>query len=128
MAKIRKNIFEELENVKKLVRVHFSQEDIRDICPLLSKLATYHYNKRKFILLGKERKLYYALIEHSYNPFTVYRWALLEQVPEDIKFQLRNNYLSQKKATKLFFERRHETETSLQLNIKQLGLQLVRGM
>ena len=80
------------------------------------------------MLLGKERLLYNSLIENSYNPYTVYRWALLERVPEDIRFHLRNHNLSQKKASKLFFERKHETETVLQLNIKQLGLQLVRSM
>ncbi|MBT3406287.1 hypothetical protein HN419_03900 [Candidatus Woesearchaeota archaeon] len=128
MARIRKNIFEELEKVKKLVEVHFPEIEIRELCKLLGKIGTYHYNKKKIMLLGKDKLVYNTLIENSYNPYTVYRWALLKRVPEDIRFQLRNHNLSQKKASKLFFERRHETETSLQLSIKQLGLQLVRGM
>ena len=86
------------------------------------------YNKRKGMIVGKERELYNALIENSYNPFTVYRWALLERVPEEIKFQLKNHYLSQKKAIRLFFEKRHETETGLQIEIKQLGLMLIKEM
>ena len=128
MAGIRKNIFEELEKVKKLVKVHFPEIEIRELCKLLGKIGTYHYNKRKMMLLGRDKALYHLLIENSYNPYTVYRWALLERVPAEIKFQLRNHNLSQKKASKLFFERRHETETSLQVNIRNLGLQLVRGM
>ena len=128
MAGIRKNIFSELEKVKKLVRVHFPEIEIRELCKILGRIGTYHYNKKTRMLLGKERLLYNSLIENSYNPYTVYRWALLERVPAEIKFQLRNHNLSQKKASKLFFERRHETETSLQLSIKQLGLQLVKGM
>ena len=128
MAGIRKNIFSELEKVKKLVRVHFPEIEIRELCKILGRIGTYHYNKKTRMLLGKERLLYNSLIENSYNPYTVYRWALSERVPAEIKFQLRNHNLSQKKASKLFFERRHETETSLQLSIKQLGLQLVKGM
>ena len=31
----------------------------------------------------------------------VYRWALLEKVPDDIRFQLRNHHVSQKKASSL---------------------------
>jgi hypothetical protein len=128
MVGIRKNIFNELEKVKKLVEVHFPEIEIRELCKILGRIGTYHYNKRSRMLLGKERLLYNSLIENSYNPYTVYRWALLERVPEDIRFHLRNHNLSQKKASKLFFERKHETETVLQLNIKQLGLQLVRSM
>ncbi|PIN86889.1 hypothetical protein COV19_02685 [Candidatus Woesearchaeota archaeon CG10_big_fil_rev_8_21_14_0_10_44_13] len=128
MAGIRKSVFEELEKVRGLVKMHFPDLSVQEMCPLLSRLATYHYNKRKGMIVGKERELYNALIENSYNPFTVYRWALLERVPEEIKFQLRNHYLSQKKAIKLFFERRHETETGLQIDIKQLGLRLIKEM
>ena len=83
MAKARKNIFEELNKVKKLVYLFFPEISARDLCKLL---GTYHYNKRKFIVLGKEKSLYNQLIENSFNPFTVYRWALLERAPDDIKF------------------------------------------
>jgi len=128
MARVRKNIFEELNQVRKLAEVHFPEIELRDLCKLLGRLGTYHYNRKKNMLLGKERGLYNSLIKNSYNPFTAYRWALLEKVPEDIKFQLRNHYLSQKKASKLCFQRRTETDTSLQIDIRQLGLQLIRGM
>ena len=128
MTSVRNNVFEELKKVKGLVVLHFPELGVREMCPLLSRLATYHYGKKKAMIFGKERELYNALIENSYNPFTVYRWALLERVPDEIKFQLRNHYLSQKRAVKLFFEKRHETETSLQISIKQLGLKLIQEM
>ena len=67
----------------------FPEIGVRDLCKLLGRLGTYHYNKRKFIVLGKEKSLYNKLIENSFNPFTVYRWALLERAPDDIKFQLK---------------------------------------
>lgn len=94
----------------------------------MSKLATYHYNKKKFVVLGEERKLYNFLVENSLNPFTVYRWLLLERVPDEIRFQLKNHLLSQKKASSTYFQQRHETETSLQQKIRALGLELIRGM
>ena len=127
MSAVRKNIFEELDKVRKLVEVHFPKIKLRDLCKLLGKLGTYHY-QRKNMLLGKERDVYNNLIKNSYNPFTAYRWALLERVPEDIKFQLKNHYLSQKKASQISFQRRQETDTRLQIDIRQLGLQLIRGM
>ena len=128
MAKLRKNIYEELDKVKNLLQVRFPEIDLRNLCPLLSRLATYHYNRKSGMLLGKERELYNLLIENSYNPFTVYRWALLERIPDEIKFQLRHHYLSQKNASKVFFQQRHETETSLQINIRDAGLRLIREM
>lgn len=128
MAGIRKNYFKELEKVKELIKKEIPEFSGRDLCKILSRLGTYHYNKKKGFLIGLERDLYRLLIENSYNPYTVYRWCLLERVPDEIKFQLNNYYISQKKASRLFFERRHETETSLQLNVKELGLKLIRGM
>jgi hypothetical protein len=127
MACVRKSVFEELEKVRKLILERFPDFDARNLCVVLGRLGTHHY-KKKSMLLGKERQLYNLLIENSYNPFTVYRWALLERVPDEIKYQLRNHYLSQKNASRLFFERRHETETALQIDIKQLGLQIIKEM
>ena len=128
MPRVQKNIFRELDKVKNLVEDKIPSFDIRNLCVTLGRLGTYHYNKKKILLLGVERELYNLLIKNSYNPYTVYRWALLERVPEEIKFQLKNHYLSQKKATKLFLERRHETETSLQQDIRELGLKMIREM
>ncbi len=128
MAKIRIDIFNELNKVKELIKVRFPEFKVRNLCKFLSRIALYHYDKKNKMLLGRERNLYNLLIENGYNPYTVYRWALLERVPEDIKFQLKNHYLSQKKASKLFFERQHETDTSLQIDIKQVGLRLIKEM
>ena len=128
MPRVQKNIFEELDKVKTLVVDKIPSFDIRNLCVTLGRLGTYHYNKKGKILLGHERNLYELLIENSYNPYTVYRWALLERVPEEIKFQLRNHYLSQKKASRLFLERRNETDTILQQDIRDLGLKLIRSM
>ncbi len=128
MAGIRKDCFKQLEKVKEFINKEIPQMQGRDLCKILSKLGTFHYNKKKGFLIGLERELYELLIENSYNPYTVYKWCLLERVPDEIKFQLNNHYISQKKASRLFFERRHETETSLQLNVKELGLKLIRGM
>lgn len=128
MACVRKSCFEELEKVRKLILEHFPDFDARNLCVVLGRLGTHHYRKKKSMLLGKERQLYNLLIENSFNPYTVYRWALLERVPDEIKHQLRNHYLGQKKASKMFFERRHETETVLQVDIKQLGLQIIKEM
>lgn len=128
MAKLRKNVFEELDKAKNLLLIRFPDFDIRNLCPILSRLATYHYNKRKVMLLGQEREFYNLLIENSYNPFTVYRWALLEKVPDEIKFQLRHHYVSQKNASKQHFQQRHETDTDIQISLRDAGLRIIREM
>lgn len=128
MAGVRKDVFGELDKVRRLVVEACPGFDVAELCVILGRLGTYHYNKKNGLLFGDEKKLYNLLIENSYNPYTVYRWALLERVPDEIKFQLRNHFLSQKKASKLFFERRHETDTTLQVDIRQLGLQIIKEM
>lgn len=127
MAGVRKDVFKELDKVRRLVVEALPNFDLRDLCKILGRLGTYHYGK-KGLLFGDERKLYNLLIENSYNPYTVYRWALLERVPDEIKFQLRNHFLSQKTASRLYFERRHETESGLQQDIRKIGLELIRRM
>ncbi len=127
MRGIRKDYLGELEKLKKQVIEKFPSIDVRNFHILLSRLGTFHY-KKEGLLLGAERQLYDFLIEHSYNPYTAYRWALLERVPEEIRFQIKNYYISQKKATKIFFERRHETDSALQVDVKEMGLRLIREM
>ena len=121
-------VLEEFEHLKKLVLNSFGDESFRNFMKKLPKLATYHYNKRKYILLGEDRNFYNFLIENSYNPFRVYRWALLEKVPEEIKFQLKQGMMSQKMASKIHFKRRNESRSKVCMDIKLMGLNLVRSM
>ena len=124
----KKNWLEEFERLQNIVKERFGEDTFRNLREIISKLATYHYNKKKYILLGKDRTLYNFLIENSYNPYTVYRWFLLEKVPEDVKFQIRNGLLNQKLASKINFKRKHESESKICVDIKLMGLNLVRSM
>ncbi|MDD3175129.1 MAG: hypothetical protein PHU51_01475 [Candidatus Nanoarchaeia archaeon] len=124
----QKNYLEKLHSFKKSLFSEFSWLESRDVCLLMGKLAHYHYNKNKFILLGKEKEIYDFLIKHSYNPYTIYRWLLLERIPDDIKHQLKNKEMSQKKAVSEAFKRRKETTESICLSVKELGLALIRRM
>ena len=128
MKRVRKNIFAELEKVKNLIKTKFPELEVRNFCIFIGRIGQYHYNKKKKMPLGLEREVYDLLMENGFNPYTVYRWALLERVPDDIKYQLRQNQISLKNASRLFFKRNHETETSLQLEIKQQGLKLIEVM
>jgi len=125
---IRKDWLVEYETLKNTVLERFGEETLRNLRTILSKLGTYHYNKNKYMLLGKEKLLYDFLIENSYNPYTVYRWALLENVPEEIRFQLKNKIISQKKAQAVYFERRHQTKQGVCEDIFRMGMQLLRSM
>ena len=81
-----------LQSLKRRLYSEFRWLEGRDLCEIMGKLGHYHYNKKKFILLGENRNLYTFLIKDEFNPFTVYRWLLLERVPEDIKYQKKENY------------------------------------
>ena len=125
---VQKNFIDRLNEVKKLIAVRFPNFDMQNFTKFMSRIAHFHYNKKKFFLVGETRELYNFLVENSYNPYTVYRWLLLERIPDDIRFQLRQNMTSQKKAVSEAFKRRHETDSSLIVSIKELGLKLIRGM
>jgi len=68
------------------------------------------------------------LIENGYNPYTVYRWMLLDKLPEDIRFQVRQGEINQKTAVANGFERRQENDTTLAQGIKFSGIALIRRM
>lgn len=124
----RLSFVESLKTVRNLVESRFSDVNGRLFDEMLSKLAHYHYNKKQFILLGQERDVYNLLIENSYNPFTVYRWLLLERIPEEVRFQLRQGQISQKKALSEAFKRRRERLDINGESLKEMGLSLVKGM
>jgi hypothetical protein len=122
------NFVTKLDEVRKLIVMRLPSIDVQNLAERMSKLAHYHYNKKRFLLVGEDRELYNLLVESSYNPFTVYRWLLLERVPEEVKWQLKNRQVSQKRAITLVLERRRETGSSLASEIKALGMKLIGGM
>jgi len=124
----RKSWIQQFENLKNLVIEEYGEEYFRNFKEIISKLATYHYNKKKHMLLGKEREVYNFLIDNNYNPYRVYRWFLLERVPDDIKFQLKHGAITQKIASKISFKRRHESKSQACMEIKLMGINLVRSM
>ena len=125
---IAQNFLEKLNHLRKLLESRFPLYNMQHLTKSMCQIAHYHYNKKGTYLLGEEKPMYNFLIENNYNPFTVYRWLLLERVPEDIRFQLRERRISQKKASKISFTRRHETVSSLGMEIISEGLNLIRRM
>ena len=125
---IRKDFLEKLNQLRKLLESRFPSLDVQHLDKTMCQIAHYHYNKKQTMLLGEEKPIYQFLIENGYNPFTAYRWLLLERVPEDIRFQLRERRVSQKKASRMAFKRRHETTSILGKEIIEEGLNLIRRM
>jgi len=125
---IAQNFIEKLNHLRKLLESRFPAYNMQHLTKNMCQIAHHHYNKKQTILLGEESKIYKFLIENEYNPFTVYRWLLLERIPEDIRFQLRERRISQKKASKIAFKRKHETVTGLGREIMDEGLNLIRRM
>ena len=125
---VQKDYLRLLKSFKKRVFSEFVWLESRDLCKLMSQLGHYHYNKKKIIILGENRDLYNFLINNNYHPFTIYRWLLLEMIPEDIKYQIKEGKLSQRKAISVAFRRRQETAQTISANVQELGLALIRGM
>ena len=125
---MQKNYLQKLESLRKLLDSRLPQMESQNLLQTISKLAHYHYNKKKYLVLGFEKQLYDFLIENGYNPFTVYRWLLLEKVPEDIKFQIKQQKISQKKAVSEALKRRHERYENVNERIREYGLSLIARM
>ena len=125
---MQKNYLQKLECLRKLLYGRLPQLESQNLCKLIGKLAHYHYNKKKYLVTGLEREAYNLLIKNGYNPYTVYRWLLLERIPEDIKFQLKQKEINQKKALSKAFERRHEGFKELTESIREYGLSLIARM
>ena len=126
--KVQKNFVEKLESLRMLLNGRLPQLDVRHLKEIMGKLAHYHYNRKDYFLLGLEKELYALLIENGYNAFTVYRWLLLEGLPEDIRFQVRQRKMSQKKAVSEAFKRRHEGFKELTASVRNYGLNLIARM
>ncbi len=127
---VRKNVFEELEKVKQLIKKVKPDFDMETLSIFLGRLGKYHYKKTRkgTLLLGTDRKIYNILIENSYNPYTAYKWALLERVPQEIKHQLKMGVIGQKKAKKYATKQRKCWDSNLNARVKQHGLMLIRGL
>lgn len=124
---VQKDYFRKLQSLKKRLYSEFSWLSGRDLCKVMGKLGHFHYNRKKIILLGEDRRLYDFLMQEGLNPYTVYRWLLLERVPEDIRYQLKENKLSQRKAFAEAFKRKQETSESISLSVQEQGLALIRS-
>ena len=125
---MHKSFVDKLKSLRKKLAVRFPDMDMQDFNEIMAKIAHYHYNKQKFLIVGESRKIYNFLIEEKLNPFTVYRWLLLERVPDDIRFRLKQREISQKKASKIAYERKHETKEELTSTIFEAGLSLIKRM
>ena len=124
---LRKNWLVEYESIKKEVGIRFGDEYLRNFTKIIAKIAQHHYKKNS-MLLGKERELYAFLQEKGHNPFKIYRWCLLERIPEALRFQLKNGMINQKTALHMHFKNRHESENTVCVSIRVQGLNLVRSM
>ena len=125
---MQKSFVVKLSTVRELLKSRFPQQDVQKIMKLMGKLAHYHYDKSKYFILGVEKEIYEFLIEEGYNPYTIYRWTLLENLPEEIRWQVKQKQISQKNAFSEAFKRRQETMESLTSSIMESGLNLVRRM
>lgn len=125
---IQNSWIEKLETAKRTVIAAFPNFDMRNLTAVMGRIGHFHYNSKKSMILGEEKKLYNFLIDNSLNPYTFYKWLLLERVPDEVRFMLNQKQISQKKAISLAFEQKHENNSELAEEIFRIGKSLIRGM
>ena len=125
---MQKNFVEKLSTLRKILSARFPSINMQNLVETMGKLGHYHYNRKKLIILGDERELYEFLIENSYNPYTVYRWLLLERLPEELRFMIKERRISQRNAISEGLRWRQETVESLGESIMTKGLRLIERM
>jgi len=116
-AKVRKNWLIDAEKLKDELLKQFSEWDFRNLTLILGRLGNAHYSKQKPLILGQEKELRNYLLDKGHSPF------LLMRIPEEIKFQLKNNMISQKNASAKQFLLRHQTASTIGEKIRVLGLE-----
>ncbi|MBI5355688.1 MAG: hypothetical protein HZB68_04505 [Candidatus Aenigmarchaeota archaeon] len=57
-----------LEAIRKLIVMRLPSIDVQNLAERMSKLAHYHYNKKRFLLVGEDRELYKLLVENAGLP------------------------------------------------------------
>lgn len=125
---VQKDYLRRFEELKKRLYSEFSWIEMRNLTKMLNTIGHYHYDRKGFILLGEERELYNFLMKNGYNPYTVYKWALLERIPENIRQMLRENKIGQKKAISEALTQRREEEEKIFTGLHEMGIALIRGM
>ena len=125
---VQKSFVENLSSLREKLSVRFPRMNVQEIRKLMGELAHFHYKKKKGMMLGESKLVYNFLIENGYNPFTVYRWMLLERLPEELRFMIKERKISQKIAISEGLKWRNETTESLGENIMVKGLRLIERM
>ena len=70
----------------------------------------------------------FSKVNHFHADLSELKQAVEGRTPDDVKHQLRQGLISQKTASKITFKRKHESRSSICMDIKFMGLKLVRSM
>ncbi len=116
-------VYDKLRGLKDRLKMDFSEISAEDLFRICSKLATWHYPKKrtKAMMLSKnETMLYEFLLNNRFNPSTVYKWMLASSTTEDIQKKLMCGKISQKSAMSRAkpFKTLNQTEAKLLYQIK----------
>ena len=117
-------VYDKYAKIMGEVKKEFPAIDKISFFKICSKLSTWHYPKKrsKGQTLGKdEAMLYEWLINHEYNPSTVYKWLLALNTNKDNQEKLQKGVMSLKKAMKCNQPFKHitEIESEFMYHVKQ---------
>ncbi len=97
------NVFEKVENVKKLMKENIGEISSGELLRLVQRLANrwqYKKKRKNYRLSKEELQVYELFLKHKLNPQTVYRWMLLCRSPAEIKNRIVEGNLSLRNASK----------------------------
>ncbi len=113
-------VYDKMRELKEGLNRDFTINE-RELFKILSKLATWHYPKKrtKAMTLSKEEAMVYEfLLKNNYNPSTCYKWMLACNTNEDLQKRLMKGEISMRKAMQQPYRTITQTEHELLYQIK----------
>ncbi|MDD3175349.1 MAG: hypothetical protein PHU51_02635 [Candidatus Nanoarchaeia archaeon] len=101
---MNETIYDKLRKVNELVKKTFPNLDEKTLFRYSSKLATWHYPKKRSkttILSSEEVALYELYLNNNYNPSTIYKWMLAGNCTESVQKKLMKGSIGLRKALSL---------------------------
>lgn len=124
----RLEYFKKIKEVRELLERYFPKKDGDELRVMLCRCGHWHNNKSKGTMREDDLMLYEILLKHGYNPSTVYKWILINQLPEDVVGKLRRKELTQKEAISVVANEKRRQETNLGLLILHQCRQVMRSL
>ena len=122
---MKETVLDKFLKLQELLKEEFPQfSNEKELYKVIGRLETWHYPKKRWKgmeLSRDEAKLYEWMLNHKYNPGTIYKWFRILGFNKEIRQKIKNKKLSfnEAKTYPKPFRRLTDLESELMYNIKQ---------